>query len=92
MGTGAWLTPPPVEDNKVTEVQFVTGVAARLGVPLENGTPQACNYCGAARDARGWHDQSCMSGGDVVRRHNAIREAIFDLAKRADFALSLIHN
>ena len=42
-----------------------------------------CKFCGAARDVRGIHDLSCTAGGDIVLRHNAIRDAVYRFAQRA---------
>ena len=51
---------------------------------LRNGSVAAvCRYCGAARDPRGIHDRSCTFGGDVVLRHNLVRDLIFEFARRA---------
>ena len=84
MGTGAWLTPPPTVDGTLNETQFAGSLAIRLGVPpAMAGTQRPCRFCGMPRDELGWHDMSCMSGGDAVRRHNQVRDVIYDMAKLA---------
>eukprot|EP00731_Ephydatia_muelleri_P012432 Em0006g1326a len=57
------------------------GIKWWLGLPL---TPElgVCAYCpDKALDAH--HAVTCKFGGDVVERHNAMRNAIFDFCKRA---------
>ena len=57
------------------------GIKWWLGLPL---TPElgVCAYCpDKALDAH--HAVTCKFGGDVVARHNALRNAIFDFCKRA---------
>ena len=62
-----------------SEMQW--GIKWWLGLPL---TPElgVCTYCpDKALDAH--HAVTCKFGGDVVVRHNALRNAIFDFCKRA---------
>ena len=47
-----------------------------------NAASEPCKFCGSVRDVRGIHDRSCTAGGDVVLRHNAIRDAIYRFATR----------
>ncbi|KAL5497106.1 hypothetical protein EMCRGX_G013513 [Ephydatia muelleri] len=66
-------------DMATSEMQW--GIKWWLGLPL---TPEigVCAYCpDKALDAH--HAVTCKFGGDVVARHNALRNAIFDFCKRA---------
>jgi hypothetical protein len=81
--TGSWLTPAPAADIILTESQFATILAYRLGVDLEQHQPRLCRFCGAVRDLLGRHDQSCTAGGDIVFRHNGLRDLLYNLALRA---------
>ena len=83
MGSGAWLQPAPSVDTSLSEAQFATAVAYRLGVDQETAGLRPCRFCGAVRDVQGRHDQSCTAGGDVTERHNQLRDQIYDLARRA---------
>ena len=82
-GIGAWLQPAPSVDTSLSEVQFATAVAYRLGVDQEPSDPRPCRFCSAARDVRGLRDLSCTAGGDVAQRHNQVRDLVYDLARRA---------
>ena len=43
----------------------------------------SCRFCGAVRDCYGIHDRSCTAGGDMISRHNMIRDIIFKYASKA---------
>ena len=79
----SWLQVVPFPrqgcDMATSEMQW--GIKWWLGLPL---TPElgVCAYCpDKALDAH--HAVTCKFGGDVVARHNALRNAIFDFCKRA---------
>ena len=42
-----------------------------------------CRFCGAVSDTCGIHALSCTAGGDVVLRHNDVRDIIFQFCLRA---------
>ena len=79
----AWLQLKPSRELALTDAQFATALAYQLGVDHQSGDPGACRLCGSARGARGGHDLSCGSGGDPVHRHNAVRDLVYELARRA---------
>ena len=82
-GAGRWLGSAPSEtlDKHLTSQQLFTTTAARLGVDVyeEDGS---CNFCGAVLDAKGVHALSCTCGGDMIFAHNAVRDLVFDFARR----------
>ena len=48
-----------------------------MGIPLvPTGKMFDCNKCGAIIDASGYHALTCKSGGDLIHRHNTIRDTI----------------
>lgn len=56
---------------------------------MEAGAP--CGLCGIILDSKGFHALSCMSGGDQVHEHNAIRDVTFDYCERGQLRPSLEH-
>jgi hypothetical protein len=75
------VTPSKTLDTQLTSSEFATNVACTLGVDvLDAGAP--CNMCGMMQDCAGIHALSCMSGGDQVYEHNAVRDVIFDFCER----------
>jgi hypothetical protein len=84
-GACRWLLPPPMleGDDAFTNELFTTAVKQQLGVALDvRDSCRLCKFCGAVRDDRGIHDRSCTSGGDIVIRHNAVRDLLFSFAQR----------
>ena len=47
----------------------------RVGMPLYSSS-KPCKRCGQASDAFGDHASFCASGGFLVRRHDAVRDAL----------------
>ena len=82
-GAAAWLQLTPSPDNALSDGQFATALAYRLGLPHNEEGPGICRSRGRVCDAMGVHDLSCTSGGDIIHRHNAVRDLVFDLARRA---------
>ena len=68
--------------NKIEDCQFKTlfdnstpievVIKWWLGIPVAQG--QSCSQCNAALDAYGHHALCCKLGGDVVSRHNRLRD------------------
>ena len=84
-GACRWLLTPPTVTNATPTSSSLFACAAKLMLGIT--TPltahnRLCRFCGALRGTRGIHDLSCMAGGDVVRRHNGIRDIIFGFASR----------
>ena len=83
-GTGRWLyrNPSEEEDKHLSNMQVAIAAGLQLGVDLHQG-PSVCRLCGSCRDTREIHDLSRTVGGDVVVRHNAVRDDIYAFAQRA---------
>jgi hypothetical protein len=73
-----WLVTPGLSSEA-----FTTLVRLRLGLPVYSTTVQ-CPYCLATGvDEYGAHVLTCMSGGAHTRVHNAVRDALFAVARDA---------
>jgi ribosomal protein S9 len=80
-GKALGITPSKTLDKHLSRNEFVTQVAAQLGVDVCEGG-HACKFCGLPEDSRGRHALSCMSGGDTVVEHNEVRDLVHDYCKR----------
>ena len=58
-----------------------------LGIPVAQG--QSCSQCKAALDGYGHHALCCKLGGDVVSRHNRLRDIFNDFCHSACLAPQL---
>ena len=67
--------------------EFQVGVKWWLRIPVAQG--QSCFQCNAALDAYGHHALCCKLGGDVVCRHNRLRDIFNDFCHRACLAPQL---
>ena len=56
-----------------------------LGLPLSTDA-DACSHCSQALDIHGYHVLICRSGGDVVTRHNRLRDCFADFCRKACLA------
>ena len=81
VGKALGSTPSKTLDKHLSRNEFVTEVAARLGVGVCEGG-HACSFCGLASDSRGRHALSCMSGGDATVEHNSARDLVHDYCRR----------
>ena len=75
---GAWLTalPSPSLGQRMTHPEFSTAAKVRLGLELLTADTW-CPLCDEILDTRASHAMACMSGGDAVRLHNELRDAVF---------------
>ena len=60
---------------------FIEEVRTRLRV--SDGEDRWCPLCDVVMDSQGVHSRCCSAGGDRTLRHNALRNAVFRLAKEA---------
>ena len=67
--------------------EFQVAIKWWLGIPVAQG--QSCSQCKAALDAYGHHAQCCKLGGDVVSRHNRLRDIFNDFCHSACLAPQL---
>ena len=87
-GTGAFLNsiPSSLLGLRMTSDVFTTALKYRLGSPIfpKDGP---CSMCGNASDMMGDHAISaCNSNGSKTRRHNLVRDALFQAASAASLA------
>ena len=67
--------------------EFQVAIKWWLGIPVAQG--QSCSQCNAALDAYGHHALCCKLGGDVVSRHNRLRDIFNDFCHSACLAPQL---
>ena len=83
----AWLRAQPSPklglDLLPNEIQVL--VKWWLGLPLSTDA-DACPHCSQALDIHGHHALICRSGGDVVTRHNRLRDGFADFCRKACLA------
>ena len=80
--TGPWLLsfPSVKNDTVLSPQEFRDGLAVRYNKPLLK-LPGSCDGCGAAFSLD--HGLNCAKGGNVIRRHNEVRDALGQLAALA---------
>ena len=79
---GAWLLMKPFGDGNMKNKQFIAALALRLNLQIVNiGT--LCNVCGAPMTATAEHSMLCTKGSADKNRHNAVRDMIVRLSRRA---------
>ena len=83
-GAGRWLLSPPLVDKPISDDHFAIALALRIGVDLPCARAPACRFCGACLDRKAIHDLSCTAGGDLLNRHNAVRDVLFAAARRGN--------
>ncbi|KAL5505640.1 hypothetical protein EMCRGX_G007104 [Ephydatia muelleri] len=82
--TSAWLsiTPSPRLNLHLEPAEFQVALKWWLGIPVVRG--QSCPHCPSfVLDDFGHHSLSCKHGGDVVSRHNKLRDVFLDFCQRA---------
>ena len=86
----AWLRAQPSRklglDLLPNEVQAL--VKWWLGLPVFTDA-DACPHCSQTLDIHGHHALICHAGGDVVTRHNCLRDSFADFCRRACLAPKL---
>ena len=80
--TGSWLSAMPSEKNNtvLSAEEFRDGLAMRYSKPLLR-LPSTCDGCGKGFSLD--HGLNCPNGGNVIRRHNEIRDVAGQLASMA---------
>ena len=80
--TGAWLSAMPSarNDTILSAEEFRDGLAMRYSKPLLR-LPGTCDGCGKAFSLD--HGLNCPNGGNVIRRHNEVRDVVGQLASTA---------
>ena len=79
---GAWLLmlPNPKNDSVLSPREFRDGLAMRYQKPLLQ-MPGTCDGCGALFSLE--HGLNCANGGNLIRRHNEVRDVAGQLAALA---------
>eukprot|EP00731_Ephydatia_muelleri_P011679 Em0006g573a len=85
----AWLsvTPSLSMGLHLEPSEFQVAIKWWLGIPVAQG--QSCSQCNAALDAYGHHALCCKLGGNVVSRHNRLRDIFNDFCHSACLAPQL---
>ena len=84
---GAWLALPSLPQHHVTNQEYATSVRSRAGCDVFHNLGVCKHYakdrhtgrptpCTVMCDAGGDHARLCRLGGWVVKRHNAMRDAL----------------
>ena len=83
-GASRWIgaTPSKTLDKHLTNSQLSTTTAMQLGVDVFEEA-FLCRICGMCADTKGIHCLSCTGGGDIVLRHNDVRDIVYSFAGRA---------
>eukprot|EP00731_Ephydatia_muelleri_P005532 Em0002g1708a len=80
----AWLsvTSSPRLNLHLEPAEFQVALKWWLGIPVVQG--QSCPHCpSCVLDDFGHHSLTCKHGGDVVSRHNKLRDVFYDFCQRA---------
>ncbi len=89
-GANAWITAPPNTWAGVeySNQEFWILQCLHLGSKI---TPQNinCMRCKSIMDPYGWHALHCPFGGDVIRRHNDLRNIIAALFRQAGYVVTI---
>ena len=83
MKTSSWLSIIPTKKNKfdLSPLEFRDALAIRYSrIPV--AMPQSCDGCGH-NDFNLNHALCCKTGGLITRRHNEVRDLLFELCKSA---------
>ena len=76
---GGWIRVLPSKSLSLDfkPQEFLILLKLWLGLPqLPSGHAFTCNQCGVQLDTLGYHALTCKSRGDLIYRHNTIRDAI----------------
>ena len=81
---GSWLNcvPLPALGLHMRSKEFISAIKFRLGMPVYSQEGE-CSFCGANNDTMGDHAMVCRIGGEPISRHNALRDALFNVAAEA---------
>ena len=83
-GVGLWLTATPAAGPSFSSVEWQLLLRFRCGAPCFTSSP-SCSGCGSRMDDLGDHALCCAHNG-LYRRHNHVRDALFQLCSAAGWA------
>jgi hypothetical protein len=72
---GAWLTVIPSRELGLALAPAEFSTAARLRLGCAGGG--VCEVCGASMDDEGQHALQCQLGGDMIHKHNGVRDSVY---------------
>ena len=75
----------PVRGFRLEPHEYQIFVKYRLGLQNLCLQDDICTLCKSPMDSAGYHMVNCKHGGSVVRRHDAIRDVIFNFCQRASW-------
>ena len=80
--SGAWLNalPLPYYGLTMQPQVFRNALMYRMGIPVRRQEECKNCACGASLDRYGDHDVSCGRDGRFWKRHNAVRDLLYDMA------------
>ena len=81
---GKWLNCPPIPalGLHLRGEEFVIAVKVRLGMPVYDAV-RPCPLCDRPCDTLGDHSLCCGTGGEHTRRHDLLRNCIYNLVVEA---------
>ena len=85
-GASRWLEAAPSKalDTELTSNEMSIAMWLLLGVDVYEES-SICKCCGGVLDCKGSYALSCMAGGDVLLRHNDVRDIIYRFCQRARY-------
>ena len=87
---GAWLhSGGGVEDLALPHDVFITAARLRLGLPLRGIYRTTVCPCGAPVDRIGHHLLHCPTGGALIPAHNALRDCLASIFRRAGYGVEI---
>ena len=82
--TGSWISSIPSASLNLHLDSAECQVAVRWWLGLATSDASVCPFCpGVVLDPLGHHAASCRHGGDVVTRHNRLRDTFANFCRRA---------
>ena len=81
-GARAFLAATPAGRRRMDGPLFITELRQRLGMP-DCDKDAWCPRCDGILDIHSLHAATCAAGGERTQRHHALRDLLFDWARRA---------
>ena len=75
-------------DKHMTDAEVSVNLSLLSGVDVLDAN-YAFRFCGILMDTKGSHYLSCTAGGDVLMRHNDVRDILYKSARRGNLQPTL---
>ena len=85
----AWLSVTPSEGLGLHLDPPVFQIAVKWWLGLDTSEGSQCTLCPGVLDHLGHHAVTCKYGGDVVSRHNKIRDILVETCRRAQIGVQV---